>query len=75
MLFIDDNVKDVLFNRAFVSELHKKVVEGRFPPPKGEGDPTPGRYRTVSASINRAAHRPPKPVHTWNRIRTIKKNY
>ena len=62
MSFIDNNLKDVLFNRAFVSELHKKVVEGLFPPPKGEGDPTPGRYRTVSVSINRAVHRPPKPV-------------
>ncbi len=61
--FIDENVKDVLFSRAFVSELHKKVVEGLLPPPKGEGDYTPGLYRTKSVSINRSVHKPPEPVH------------
>jgi Fic family protein len=63
MSFIDDNVKDVKFNRAFTSELHKRVVEGLSPPPKGEGDPTPGQYRTAAVSINQAVHRPPEPVH------------
>lgn len=62
MSFIDENVEDVMFNRAFVSELHKKVVEGLHPPPKGEGDHTPGLYRTQSVSINRSAHKPPEPV-------------
>lgn len=62
MSFIDDNIKDVIFNRAFVSELHKKVVEGLFSPPKGEGDHTPGIYRTMSVSINRSAHKPPEPI-------------
>lgn len=63
MSFIDENVKDVMFSRAFVSELHKKVVEGLLPPPKGEGDYTPGLYRTKSVSINRSVHKPPEPVH------------
>lgn len=62
MTFIDDHIKDVIFTRAFVSELHKKVVDGLLPPPKGEGDDTPGLYRTKSVSINRSAHRPPEPV-------------
>jgi Fic family protein len=62
MSFIDANVKDVTFNRAFVSELHKKVVEGLLPPPKGEGDPTPGTYRTMFVSIGRSAHKPPEPI-------------
>lgn len=62
MLFIDDNVKDVAFNRAFISELHKKVVEGLLPPPNGEGDHTPGIYRTKSVIINRSAHKPPEPI-------------
>ncbi|NTU42641.1 MAG: Fic family protein, partial [Nitrospirales bacterium] len=26
MAFIDENIRDVFFNRAFASELHKKVV-------------------------------------------------
>ncbi|MDH4233096.1 MAG: Fic family protein [Nitrospirota bacterium] len=63
MSFIDDHVKDVTFNRAFVSELHKKVVEGLKPPPDGEGDLTPGLYRTKSVSINKSVHRPPEAIH------------
>jgi Fic family protein len=62
MSFIDENVEDATFNRAFVSELHKKVVEGLLPPPDGEGDHTPGLYRTKSVSINRSAHKPPEPI-------------
>jgi Fic family protein len=62
MSFIDENIKDVIFNRAFVSELHKKVVEGLLPPPKGEGDHTPGLYRIIPVSIKRAAHKPPDPI-------------
>lgn len=62
MSFIDKNVKDVMFNRAFVSELHKKVVDGLFPQPNGEGDYTPGIYRTKSVIINRSAHKPPEPI-------------
>jgi Fic family protein len=62
MSFIDENVKDAAFNRAFVSELHKKVVEGLLPPPDGEGDHTPGLYRTKSVSINRSVHKPPEPI-------------
>ncbi len=63
MEFIDDHVMDVTFSRAFVSELHKKVVEGLLPPPNGEGDHTPGVYRVVPVSIGRAAHKPPDPIH------------
>lgn len=66
MAFIDENVKDVTFSRAFMSELHKKVVNGLLPPPKGEGDSTPGLYRTMSVSINRSAHKPPEPIQVGN---------
>ncbi|MBI5561144.1 MAG: Fic family protein [Deltaproteobacteria bacterium] len=64
MAFIDENVnvRDADFNRAFVSELHKKVVEGLLPPPDGEGDHTPGIYRTKSVSITGSAHKPPEPI-------------
>lgn len=63
MTFIDDHIKEVIFTRSFVSELHKKVVDGLLPPPSGEGDDTPGLYRTKSVSISRSAHRPPEPIH------------
>lgn len=35
MAFIEDNVKDYPINRAFVSEMHKMVVDGLQPPPEG----------------------------------------
>lgn len=62
MAFIDDNVRNVAFDRAFVSELHKKVVEELLPPPNGEGDHTPGIYRTRTVSIIGSAHKPPEPI-------------
>jgi Fic family protein len=62
MSFIDENVENATVSRAFVSELHKNVVEGLQPPPDGEGDHTPGLYRTKSVSINRSAHKPPEPI-------------
>ncbi|MBI5234139.1 MAG: Fic family protein, partial [Deltaproteobacteria bacterium] len=63
MSFIDDNIEDAVFNRAFVNELHKKVVEGLPLPPNGEGDHAPGLYRTKSVSITMSAHKPPLPIH------------
>lgn len=62
MAFIDDHIRDVLFNRIFVSELHKKVVHQLLAPPDGEGDRTPGVYRTVAVSIGRSSHTPPEPT-------------
>jgi Fic family protein len=62
MAFIDEHIKDVFFNRAFVSELHKKVVDQLHPSPDGEGDKTPGVYRTVAVNIARSNHKPPEPI-------------
>lgn len=62
MAFIDEHIRDVLFDRAFVSELHKKVVDQLLPPPGGEGDKTPGVYRTIAVSIARSNHKPPEPT-------------
>lgn len=62
MAFIDEHIKDVLFDRAFASELHKQVVDQLLPPPDGEGDRTPGVYRTVPVSIARSNHKPPEPT-------------
>ena len=49
--FIDDNVDDSKIDRAFVSELHKKVVEGLPWGKAGEGDKTPGTYRSGQIRI------------------------
>jgi Fic family protein len=59
MRFIDDIVKDRKIDRAFVSELHKMVVLNLAPPPSGEGDRTPGLFRSVPVRLNQSAHIPP----------------
>jgi len=59
MSFIEDHVKDAPIDRAFVSEIHKMVVEGLPPPPAGEGDRTPGLYRKLNVKIAQANHVPP----------------
>lgn len=60
MAFIEDNVKEHSINRAFVSEMHKMVVDGLLPPPEGEGDHTPGEYRKSNLKIYNSSHKPPE---------------
>lgn len=64
MEFIEEHVKDYPINRAFVSEMHKMIVDGLVPPPNGEGDNTPGDYRKINLKINKSAHQPPE----WVRV-------
>ncbi len=59
MTFIEQNVHDYPINRAFLSEMHKMVVDGLLPPPEGEGDATPGEYRKINLKINKSPHKPP----------------
>jgi Fic family protein len=60
MAFIEENVNDYPIDRAFLSEMHKKIVDGLLPPPDGEGDSTPGDYRKVNLKINKSSHKPPE---------------
>ncbi|HQU57504.1 MAG TPA: Fic family protein, partial [Chitinophagaceae bacterium] len=60
MAFIEDNVKEHPISRAFVSEMHKMIVDGLLPPPDGEGDYTPGEYRKSNLKINKSTHKPPE---------------
>lgn len=59
MAFIEQNVNDCPINRAFLSEMHKMIVDGLLPPPEGEGDATPGEYRKRNLKINKSSHIPP----------------
>jgi len=59
MAFIEENVKDYPLNRAFISEMHKMIVEGLLPPPDGEGDKTPGDYRKTNLRVAKSGHLPP----------------
>lgn len=59
MAFIEENVQEYPINRAFISEMHKMIIEGLLPPPDGEGDGTPGKYRKTNLKINKSTHKPP----------------
>jgi Fic family protein len=62
LAFIDEHSDTLEIDRAFVSELHKRVVRGLPLPPAGEGDPTPGAYREHSAKIKNSQHALPPPA-------------
>lgn len=57
---IDEDVDKIRLGRIFISDLHKMIVKGLTPPPKGEGDNTPGTYRNYSVEIIGANHKPPE---------------
>ncbi len=63
MEFIEENIKDYPINKLFISELHKMIVDGLTPPPAGEGDHTPGKYRTHNLKIQKSSHLPPDAIH------------
>lgn len=58
--FIEDQVtKETVFNRALISEIHKRLVDGLTPPPRGEGSNFPGQLRPIDVSIKGSDHQPP----------------
>ncbi len=59
MEFVEAHVNEHPINRSFVSEMHKMIVDGLATPPDGEGDHTPGAYRTVNLKIHKSTHQPP----------------
>lgn len=48
--------------RAQISEIHKILVKELSLPPKGEGSRSPGQYRPMPVTIQKAEHVPPEPV-------------
>lgn len=59
--FIVANVADCKIDKIFLSEIHKRVVQGLSP--GKEGDFTPGMYRTGNVKIAGAKHIPPEFLH------------
>jgi len=53
--FIEEVIESAHINRAFICELHKRVVKGL----KLEGSQTPGQYRNRNIVINHSEHTPP----------------
>lgn len=60
--FIDSNINNTEIDRAFISELHKKVVQGLPFQELGEGDATPGLYRRIQVKIKGSTHVTPEPT-------------
>ncbi len=59
MSYIEEHIDKITINRAFISDLHKMIVQGLPLPPTGEGDHTPGIYRKINLKINKSTHLPP----------------
>ncbi|MCS6916294.1 MAG: Fic family protein [Chitinophagales bacterium] len=64
MDFVESTIMGSAIDRAFISELHKLVVDGLRPPPDGEGDRTPGEFRRMNLNIRGSNHIPPD----WIRV-------
>jgi Fic family protein len=61
--FIEKNVSGTTqFNRAFISEVHKIIVDGLTPSPSGEGSRYPGQLRPINVSIVKSGHIPPEAI-------------
>jgi Fic family protein len=55
--YVEHTVKNAKIDRAYISDVHKIMVEGLLP--EQEGDRTPGEYRKVNLKINKSNHIPP----------------
>jgi Fic family protein len=71
MGFIDETVRKSPINHTFIAKLHRMVVAGLPKPPKGEGDKTPGKYRTIQVRIAGADHLPPEPKEVRNTMEEL----
>lgn len=59
--FIEENTDEhTIFNRAFISEIHKILTKNLTPPPHGEGSQYPGELRKHNVSIKSSGHTPPE---------------
>lgn len=59
--FIEDYADEtMLFDRAFIFELHKILTKGLTPPPNGEGSKNPGELRRHNVSIKKSGYVPPE---------------
>jgi len=64
MDFIDNTIEEgSSIDRFFIQHLHELVVKILDVSNKGEGDRTPGQYRTIQNKITKSSHITPDPVH------------
>lgn len=62
MEYIENTVRDYPIDKRLISDLHKIAVKDLPPPPKGEGDLSPGKYRNHNLIISNSSHLPPDSI-------------
>ena len=55
--FVENSIDHNRIDRAFLSEIHRRLIEGL--PPEEEGDLTPGQFRKKNVRISQSKHIPP----------------
>lgn len=59
LLFIEENISNLKIDRAFLSQLHKILMENLGYPPMYEGSRNPGEYRKINVKISGSNFLPP----------------
>jgi len=60
--FIDTTINGIKIDRAFISQLHKMAVKDLPAPPRGEGDESPGQFRSKQVRIENSPLILPEPI-------------
>lgn len=71
MSYIEEHVREDQITEKFIRELHGLVVKDLTPPPNGEGDKTPGNYRTWNVEIKNAKHTPADSFHVETQMKEL----
>lgn len=61
LVFIDRIIDSQAINLDFISQVHRRIMEDLRPPPAGDGDNRPGKFRQEEVGIGHSAHLPPPP--------------
>ncbi|TFH22517.1 MAG: Fic family protein [Bacteroidia bacterium] len=61
LVFIDRIINGQAIDLDFISEVHRLIMEDLRPPPAGDGDHRPGKFRQEEVGIGHASHLPPPP--------------
>jgi len=69
LVFIDQVINGQAVDPDFISEVHRLIMEDLRPPPAGDGDHRPGKFRQEEVGIGHSSHLPPPP---WEIIPLMK---
>lgn len=61
LIFIDKAIDGQIVDLDFIAQVHRLIMENLRPPPAGDGDPSPGKFRQEEVGIGHSSHLPPPP--------------